>query len=175
MWEIGIRGEMWSKMKKVTECARSAVMLDGEKSEYVDTLQGVAQRYTLSPYLFKVHIDDMIVALEAAKQGVTLGKDTVSGLPFADKFVGIPETPEGLQNQVEITLEYTRKWRVTANVKNYAVVVCNEEKSNRVYFKWQWGEDEFPIVDQYMYLGVEISKDCSWDAHIAKVIRKGKA
>ena len=31
-------------------------------------------------------------------------------------------------------------------------------------------KDDLPIVDQYTYLGVEISKDCSWDAHIAKVI-----
>ena len=32
-----------------------------------------------------------------------------------------------------------------------------------------------PIVDQYSYLGVEISKNCSWDAHINKVIQKAKA
>ena len=38
-----------------------------------------------------------------------------------------------------------------------------------------WGEDELPIVDQYMYLGVEISKDCSWDAHIGKVVGKDKS
>ena len=31
-----------------------------------------------------------------------------------------------------------------------------------------------PIVDQYTYLGVEISKNCSWDAHINKLIQKGK-
>ena len=31
------------------------------------------------------------------------------------------------------------------------------------------------IVDQYTYLGVEISKDCSWDTRIAKIIGKGKA
>ena len=34
---------------------------------------------------------------------------------------------------------------------------------------------ESPIADQYTYLGVEISKECSWDAHVAKVIGKGKA
>ena len=39
----------------------------------------------------------MIVAVEAAKQGVTVREDTVSGLMFADDFVGISETPEGLQ------------------------------------------------------------------------------
>ena len=37
----------------------------------------------------KVHINDMIVAGEAAKQGVTMGEDTVTGLIFADNLVGI--------------------------------------------------------------------------------------
>ena len=31
-------------------------------------------------------------------------------------FVGISETPEGLQKQIEKAPRYTRKWRVTANV-----------------------------------------------------------
>ena len=43
----------------------------------------------------------MVVAIEAAKQGVTMREDTVSGLMFAgDDFVGISETPEGLQKQI---------------------------------------------------------------------------
>ena len=44
-------------------------------------------------------LNDMIVAVEAAKQGVTVGEDTVSGWTFADDFVGISEPPEGLQNE----------------------------------------------------------------------------
>ena len=36
-----------------------------------------------------------------AKQGVTREEDTVSGLMFADYFVGISETPEGSQKQIE--------------------------------------------------------------------------
>ena len=46
---------------------------------------------------------------------------------------------------------------------------------NPVTVKWKWGEDELPIADQYTYLGVEISKERPWDAHIAKVLGKGKA
>ena len=83
--------------QNITECARSAVMLNGETSKYVDILQGVAQGCTLSPNLFKVYVDYMILAVEAAKQGVTMGGDTVSGLMFADDLAGISETPEGLR------------------------------------------------------------------------------
>ena len=82
---------MWRMTKNMTECARSAVMLDEETSKYinVDILQGVAQGCTLSPNIFKVYTNDMIEAVEAAKQGVTMGEDTVSGLMFAEYFVGM--------------------------------------------------------------------------------------
>ena len=73
----------------------------------------------------------------------------VSRLMFADDFVGISDTPELLQKQIEKALEYTRKWRVTANVSKCAVLVCKEDKKNPVEFKWKWGEEELPIVDQY--------------------------
>ena len=63
----------------------------------------------------------MIRAVEAAMQGVKVGEDTVSGLMFADDFVGAADTLEGLQEQIEKALEYTRKWRITANVNKSAV------------------------------------------------------
>ena len=46
-----------------------------------------------------------------------MGGATMSGLMFGDDFVGISETPEGLQEQTEKALEYMRKWRVTASVR----------------------------------------------------------
>ena len=46
----------------------------------------------------------------------------------------LSETMEGLQKQMEKALAYTRKWRVTTNMKVCAVVVCNENKVNSV--KW---------------------------------------
>ena len=33
LWEAGIRGKMWRMVKKMTECAKSAMMLDGEISK----------------------------------------------------------------------------------------------------------------------------------------------
>ena len=138
-------------MKIITECTRRAV-------KYVDILQGVSQGCTLPPNLVKIYVNDLVVAVEAARQGATVGQGTVSGLMFADDFVGISETPEGYSQlkQIEKALEYTRKWRMTANVKKRAVVFCNEDKVNLVNFSWKWGKDELPIADQYTYLRVEM-------------------
>ena len=94
----------------------------------------------------------MIRAVQAAKQGVKVGEHTVSGLMFADDFVMIAVTPEGLQEHIEKALEYTRKWRVTANVNKSAILVYNEDNKNPVEFKWKWGEEELPIDRRPVYI-----------------------
>ena len=50
-------------------------------------------------------INEMIVQVEAAKQGVTVGEIRCRGLMFADDFVWTSETPEGLQKQTGKALE----------------------------------------------------------------------
>ena len=50
----------------------------------------------------------MILAVEAAKERVTVGEDAVSGLMFAGAFEGISATSEGLQKHTEKTLDSTR-------------------------------------------------------------------
>ena len=53
--------------------------------------------------MFPPPVNDMIVAAETA-----VGEDKVSGLMFADDFVGISETPKGLQKIIEKALSYAR-------------------------------------------------------------------
>ena len=55
---------MWRTMKILTECARSAMVLDGEISKYVDILLGVTQRRTLLPNRFKIYIYIYIYILQ---------------------------------------------------------------------------------------------------------------
>lgn len=60
----------------------------------------------------------------------------MSGLTFADDYVGIPETPEGLHQHIgkSLLIECIRKRRGTANVKKCAIVVCNADTENPVTF-----------------------------------------
>lgn len=68
--------------------------------------QGVAQGCALAPDIFKKYINDLIAGDEAATPRGTVRGDTVSGFMFADGFVGISGTPEGLQKESDKALYY---------------------------------------------------------------------
>ncbi|CAB1110562.1 unnamed protein product [Ectocarpus sp. CCAP 1310/34] len=76
--------------------------------------------------------------------------------------------------QINAAKEFADKWRLSANVKKSAVMMCNEDREEPVEQRWKWGFEEIEVVDQYTHLGVEIAKDCSWNAHMCKMAEKGK-
>ena len=54
LWDMGVKGKMWRVVKGMYEVSRSAVLLDGEKSNMFSVAQGVAQGCSLSPILFSM-------------------------------------------------------------------------------------------------------------------------
>lgn len=68
-----------------------------------------------------------------------------------------------------------KKWRLSANVKKFSVMVCNDSKVEEVDLKWKCGDKQLQRVDQYPYLGVECSEDCMWGVDVKNVTDKGKA
>ncbi|CAB1112777.1 unnamed protein product [Ectocarpus sp. CCAP 1310/34] len=146
--------------RKVVRCGVSVKWWDDELKEEIGERRDVFKQYlseaseeSWEKYRAK---RKQLEVVEAVRKGVKVGdtETSVSGMLFADDFVGMSDTPEGLQ---------------------LAVMVCNENKEEPVEHRWKWGIEEIAVVDQYTYLGVEIAKDCSWNAHMSKVAEKGKA
>ena len=90
LWDMGVKGRMWRVVKNMYEASRSAVLLEGEKSEIFNVEQGVAQGCSLSPILFSVFINDLLTDVEQAELGVELSSGKrIGGMLFADDFVGV--------------------------------------------------------------------------------------
>ena len=66
LWEHGVKGKMWRVIKGMYQTSRSALLLEGEKSEVFDVEQVVVQGCSLSPILFYVFINGLLVAEEQA-------------------------------------------------------------------------------------------------------------
>ena len=77
-------------IKKMYMSSRSAVLLEGQKSDSFNVDQGVAQGCSLSPILFSVFINDLLKEVEQAELGIQLSSGkTFGGMLFADDFVGV--------------------------------------------------------------------------------------
>ena len=112
LWEMGIWGKVWRIIKQMYDFSRSAVLLEGEKSEAFSLEQGVAQGCSLSPILFSVFINDLLVEVEEAGLGVQLNNGkSIAGLLFADDFVGISDSSENLQKLIDVVHKFCNRWR----------------------------------------------------------------
>ena len=123
---MGIQGKLWRVIRNIYNVNSSRVFLNGCKSDYFDIYQGVAQGCTLSPTLFLIFIDGLMKEIERTVP--SLPSLEFNGLLFADDFVGLSDSEQGLQALIDVIYAYSKKWRFEANVAKCAVVVFRNEK-----------------------------------------------
>ena len=84
----------------------------------------------------------------------------LNGLLFADDFVGLIDSKEGLQDMINVVHASSKKWRFEKNVTKSAVVVFRNEKT--FDGEWFWGNSALPHLDNYKYLGVKFTYNGHW-------------
>ena len=74
----------------------------------------------------------------------------LNGLLFADDFVGLSNSEQGLQALIDVYV-YTcrKKWHFEADVAKCAVVVFRNEKE--LDGAWTWGDSVLPHFNCYTY------------------------
>ena len=78
----------------------------------------------MSPTLFLIYINGLLNEIEKCPElGVKFSKKKMSGVLFADDFVGIAETGPGLQRLIVIVHNYSKHWRFEAIAKKFALVI----------------------------------------------------
>lgn len=143
----------------------------GTSRAFEDEL-GVRQGCLLSPDLYIVFVNDLLVHLENSGIGIQVGDYTtpgrVPGVMYADDLVLMAESEEDLQRLLDLISEYARKWRFRFN--------CGRAKTEVIVFNKRFAPDsprEFYIgcdaqrqrvreVDAYKFLGVRLDENMSW-------------
>jgi hypothetical protein len=180
LWQAGVRGRLWHYIDSLYRTSRRAVRVGGHISEVIEIDLGVAQGDTLSCILFNIFANDLIETYQQACAGVPLpsqqDQQATSNEPkrlacqlFADDFMGIAETPSELQHGITVARAWCNKWRMQANIgpaKIAVMVFAPEHAPPLPEGALLWGTEPLPVVKQYKYLGVMLSSDCSWDAHV---------
>ena len=78
----------------------------------------------MSPTLFLIYTNGLLSEIEKCRQvGIKFSENRMSGLMFADNFVGLAETGPALQNLIDVINNYSKHWHFEANMKKSAVAI----------------------------------------------------
>ena len=173
----GREREMWRIIRAMYSKVSSCVLVDGEQSQWFDSMVGVRQGCVLSPILYSVFINGFAKFIKASGTGgVTIGSDTLSLLLFADDIVMFAESAEKLQNMWQLLEEYCKKWRFEVNVDKSKVMVCGTKSALNTEedFVWKFCGKQVERVREYKYVGVIVNDVGDWTAQIDRVINKAR-
>ena len=89
---------------------------------------------------------------------------------YAD-IVLLAENKVNLQEMLEVVAEYARQWRFEINPKKSGVVVFGKRYPPRK-LTLRVGEIEIPLLNQYKYLGIELTRTLRWKPYTDRILEK---
>ena len=131
----------------------SVVKWNNSLSRSFEVLSGVRQGGVLSPHLFAIYVDDLIVKLRKLKVGCYIGDVFIAALVYADDFCLMAPCRSSLQLLLDACVEYGKEWCITYNPKKSNIVLFGKTRN---CFPLTMYEKELDIVNDYKYLGVTV-------------------
>lgn len=134
------------------------VLWAGITSDLFTAINGVKQGGVISPVLFCVYIDDLLVRLSLSGVGCFIGLDFVGALAYADDIVLLAPTPSAMRQMLRICDEYAAAYDIIFNAEKSKFLVIPSIKRRRYYkdmcgCHFYIGGNIIENVNQYTHLG----------------------
>ena len=100
----------------------SSVLVNEERTKFFPITIGLRQGCILSPLLFDL-LNGLVDVIKRANVGIQYGNEKIALLLFADDIVLMAETKQDLPTLMDITYEFSQKWRFNFNYDKCAVMV----------------------------------------------------
>ena len=147
--------------------------MDGQYSDYFDIEQGVAQGCPLSPILFIIFMNDLLVKLHTTcgANGLKVQSDgrPFVGSSFADDTFALGTDERQLRRIIAVMQQHSQDWCWDANVLKSHILKWNHTECDNEQFEWKGAA--IPMRKEAKNLGLRITDDLSW----VKQIRAAKS
>ena len=143
----------------------SSVCWNGNPSSSFLVRNGVKQGGVLSPILFCVYFDDLLVRLAARKIGCFMGHYFVGALAYADDLVLLAPTPRAMRSMLAVCDTFGVDFNVVFNAnKSKCVIIPHHYGKTRSYCcsvkpVFTIGSNIIEFVDHWPHLGHIISEN----------------
>ena len=121
------------------------------------TTVGVKQGCSISPFIFNLFIDKLPTVYNESCDGLTLGKQKLNCLIWADDCVVFSQSKKGLQNAIDKTVDYFSSLGLSVNTKKTQCMIFNKRGLRPKFFpdvKFFINGLKLTNAETYTYLGV---------------------
>ena len=145
---------------------RARICWSDSKGPYLNIDKGVRQGGILSPFLFKLYIDDVIHKLSSQSVGCQLGFLRANIIAYADDLVILSDTLEHLEYLYSILEEGLSNLKLLMNKNKSKCMIFRKTVGNNPVREVRLKDDSFEVVSQYKYLGYVIQESLMDDADV---------
>ena len=128
------------------------------ETEWVHSRRGVRQGCILSPLLFSVYTEELILRVKQTGVGMKVGNERLGILLYADDVIIMSEGARDLQCMLDEAYAYSQDFCVKFSEDKSKVIVVNGilDDVDRV---WQLGDVCVKRAKEYKYLGVTLTEN----------------
>lgn len=174
LWDLCLRRgfpvELVNLLKALFDKNFSYIAINGRKSDRFQISSGVLQGSILSPTLYSIFIDDLIVKLNATDYYVKVGDRKFCCLLYADDIVLFSDSERNLQNLLDTCQEHSFVNRYRFNGQKCAILA-----NTVLSLPFQLYGEDISVVDSFTYLGFAF--DCrgiKWHEHFERLVSRAR-
>ena len=164
--QVGIEGKVLNWLSTYLENRRQQVVINGCNSSVLPVKAGVPQGSVLGPLLFLVFFND-----------ITQGIDSTMSLFPDDSILGsIVDDPnisgQTLNKDLEKLWSWATRWQVKFNPSKAELVLFSTKCKPLAHPPLYLGGTLLTEVLQHRHLGIMLTRNLSWTAHIEMIVTK---
>ena len=183
LWNIlkssGIDGKMLRALKSMYKVVKAKVRVGSEMTDSFSCPKGLKQGEISSPVLFSLFINELTKEMTSGgKHGIQLSPDLTELLIllFADDVVLVSDTVVGLQNQLNLLCQVSKRLDLVINLDKSDIVIFRKGGFLSTHEKWFFDDKRMNVVNIYKYLGVLLSTRLSFTSALEdNAVRAKKA
>jgi len=165
--KLGIGGVLLQWFRSYLSGRKQRVVIEGSQSSWKEIKAGVPQGSVLGPLLFLIYINDIANNLDS--DCFLFADDTL----LIDEVTVSPDASAAKLNRDLVRISsWADNWLVTMNASKTKSMTFSLKKDKPFHPPLSMSGKTIEVIDTHEHLGVSLSSDITWKAHISKIYQK---